>query len=128
MSVVSPFNRADVVEFLFATLIFTMLVVPPVCADQTDAKSVDLFRQLQSAQELEQAQFIENRIWDMWHTHTDPQVDNTMAIGVLSMQHGPLRKSLATFDKVVAIAPNFSAGWNIKGDNLIYDGPLRGFR
>ena len=70
MRPVSPLNRTDVVpispailrvsggddvQFLFATLIFTTLVVLPVRADQNDAKLGDLFRQLQSAQELAQA-------------------------------------------------------------------------
>ncbi|MDG2204328.1 MAG: hypothetical protein P8M79_03670 [Alphaproteobacteria bacterium] len=48
-------SGGDDVQFLFATLIFTTLVVLPVRADQNDAKLGNLFRQLQSAQELAQA-------------------------------------------------------------------------
>ena len=88
------------------------LVVLPVRADQNDVKLSDLFRQLQSAPELTQAQLIERRIWDIWHTHTDPQVHKTMAVGVLSMRSGALKKALAAFDKIVAIDPNFAEGWN----------------
>ena len=82
----------------------------PVRADQTDAKLDDLLRQLQSAHELEQSQFIESRIGDIWNRHTDRQVDKTMAIGMLNMQQGALRKSLATDNKVVLIATHFAEG------------------
>ena len=70
MRPVSPLNRTDVVprslailrvsegddvQLLFATLIFTTLVVLPARADQNDAKLGNSYRQLQSAQELAQA-------------------------------------------------------------------------
>ena len=35
-----------------------------------------------------------------------------MAVGVLSMRSGALKKALAAFDKIVAIDPNFAEGWN----------------
>ena len=100
------------VRFLSITLVFMTLVVLPVRADQNDVKLSDLFRQLQSAPELTQAQLIERRIWGIWHTHTDPQVYKTMAVGVLSMRSGALKKALAAFDRIVAIDPNFAEGWN----------------
>ena len=100
------------VRFLSIALVFTTLVVLPVRADQNDIKLRDLFRQLQLAPELTQAQLIERRIWDIWHRHSDPQVSKTMAVGVLSMRSGALLKALAAFDKIVAIDPNFAEGWN----------------
>ena len=35
-----------------------------------------------------------------------------MAVGVLSMRSGALKKALAAFDRIVAIDPNFAEGWN----------------
>ena len=100
------------VRFLSIALVTMTLVVLPVRADQNDVKLRDLFQQLQSASELTQAQLIERRIWDIWHTHSDPQVYKTMAVGVLSMRSGALREALAAFDKIVGIDPNFAEGWN----------------
>ena len=100
------------VRLLSIALVFTTLVVLPVRADQNDVKLRDLFRQLQLAPELTQAQLIERQIWDIWHMHSDPQVSKTMAVGVLSMRSGALLKALAAFDKIVAIDPNFAEGWN----------------
>ena len=55
-------------------------------------------------------QLIERLTWDIWHTHTDPQFYKTMAVGVLSLRSGALRKALAAFDKIIAIDPNVAEG------------------
>ena len=104
--------RGDVIRSLFTTLIFTILVMLPIRVDRIDAELDDLFRHLQSAQGLEHAQFIEKRPWNIWHTDTDFRVNKTMAIGILNMQQGVFRKSLAAFKKIVAIASSFAGGWN----------------
>ena len=100
------------VRFLFITFVSTTLAVLPVRAHQSDVKLNDLFQQLQSALDLTEAQLIERRIWDIWHTHTDLQVSKFMAAGVLSMRSGFLREALVALDTVVGIDPNFAEGWN----------------
>lgn len=97
--------------FICAALM-TILFMAPARADQTDRQLGSLFSKLQQAKELSQAQVIENRIWKIWHVHDDPQVDRQMAVGIISMQQGALKKSLAAFDRVVEMAPDFAEGWN----------------
>ncbi len=41
-----------------------------------------------------------------------------MAIGMFSVQHDALRKSLAAFDKVVGLATNFSEGRKKRATNF----------
>ncbi|MDD9878518.1 MAG: tetratricopeptide repeat protein [Magnetovibrio sp.] len=95
--------------------ILTVLLVPlapPAGADQTNTKLDVLFRSLQSAAGPDAAQSIEARIWQIWVHYGDPEIDRRMAIGILTMGQGDLDKSLAAFDRVVEMAPNFAEGWN----------------
>lgn len=90
----------------------TVFLLAPARADQKDRQLGELFRKLEQARELTQAQVIENRIWTIWRLHGDPKVDRNMAAGILSMQRGALKKSLAAFGRVVEMAPDFAEGWN----------------
>ena len=93
-------------------VLMTGVVTGTVRADQTDSKLDGLFRQLRAASEPSAAQQAEASIWQIWVHNGDPEVDRRMAIGILSINHGQLNRSLASFDKIVDMAPNFAEGWN----------------
>jgi len=99
-------------RWLIRGVLLSVLLTPAAAADQTSDKLGGLFERLKTATDPAQAHDIETSIWKIWTFHGDPEVDRRMAIGILSMNHGQLDRSLAAFDKVVEMAPNFAEGWN----------------
>lgn len=81
-------------------------------ADQNDERLDALFLQLKEAETAVDAYPIEADIWAIWHEHADAQVQSLLLQGIAQMNADNLRAALATFDRVVAQAPDFAEGWN----------------
>ena len=89
------------------------LALPPsAAADQTDSRLAPLFEVLRSAASPERIGYAERFIWVIWHESGREDVDRLMAAGIEEMGSGRLRESIATFARVIDLAPEFAEGWN----------------
>jgi len=96
---------------LLATLVVTLASVQ-VIADQNDERLEDLFADLKSLDEVNAANSIANRIWDIWLQHDDPQASSLMMRGIGQMNSGDLYGALETYDRLIALQPDFAEAWN----------------
>jgi tetratricopeptide (TPR) repeat protein len=81
-------------------------------ADQTDPRLDELFGQLRSSDNYQDAARIEQVIWEIWTVRGVPDIDQAMAYGIAAMNMGRLITSVKTFDYVIKLAPEFAEGWN----------------
>ncbi len=84
----------------------------PALADQDDARLPKLFEKLRTTESLEAALRTEQRIWAIWLEHENPQIEELMAAGTLAMSTGALSEAWATFDRMIALAPDYAEAWN----------------
>jgi len=105
------FSIAPGLTRLLATLVVTLASVQ-VIADQNDERLEDLFADLKSLDEVNAANSIANRIWDIWLQHDDPQASSLMMRGIGQMNSGDLYGALETYDRLIALQPDFAEAWN----------------
>ena len=84
----------------------------PAAADQNDERLDELFVKLQGSEDFEKSRQLEISIWQIWSTTSDDAVNTLMYEGSAAMTRRDLRRALRYFEQVVAIAPEFSEGWN----------------
>ena len=90
-----------------------LLVLPaPAAADQTDPRLTPLFEVLRSATTPDRVGYAERFIWMIWHESGREDVDRLMETGIEEMGSGRLRESIATFGRIIDLAPEFAEGWN----------------
>jgi len=80
--------------------------------DQNNPKLLELFKELKSTSDIDESRKIEKIIWGVWNYSGLPEVDNLMAKGSSFLASGNHTDAIRIFDAVVALAPNFSEGWN----------------
>ena len=99
---------------LIALLVFAGMFGAPALtrADQNDPKLTELFADLKSSTDYQEATVIEQAIWQIWTVRGVPDVDQAMAYGIAAMNMGQLRTSVTSFDRVIKLAPDFAEGWN----------------
>lgn len=54
----------------------------------------------------------ERAIWVIWSRSGNPQTDALFLAGIAQMNAGQLKEGIATFSRVIEIAPEFAEGWN----------------
>lgn len=81
-------------------------------ADQNDPRLEELFKQLQAATSVAEAAPTEDLIWQIWIEHEDAGIRNLMLLGIQQMNANNLEGALATYDRLVAAAPDFAEAWN----------------
>ncbi|MGH8681296.1 MAG: tetratricopeptide repeat protein [Burkholderiales bacterium] len=54
----------------------------------------------------------ERAIWVIWSRSGDPRTDALFLDGITQMNAGRLEEGIATFSRVIAMAPEFAEGWN----------------
>lgn len=81
-------------------------------ADQQDPRLEELFASLKEETDMFQASGIANRIWDIWFQHEDAQASSLMNRGVQQMNANDLYGALDTFDRLIALKPDFAEAWN----------------
>ena len=90
-----------------------LLVLPAASpADQTDPRLPDLFEVLQSATTPDRIGRAERLIWMIWLESGREDVDHLMETGIEEMGSGRFRESIATFGRIIELAPEFAEGWN----------------
>ncbi len=83
-----------------------------VQSDQNDPRLTELFAQLHQVKEQEAANQLTDDIWAIWRDSGDPHINQLMKRGIAAMQSGHLRESVAIFDQIIRLAPDFAEGWN----------------
>ena len=71
-----------------------------------------LFAKLQTATDPIAVQSLEAAIWEQWVMVPDRAQRELMMRGIAEMQQRELRASVATFSKLIEMAPGLSEGWN----------------
>ncbi len=71
-----------------------------------------LFAKLQAATDPMAIQSLEAAIWEQWTMVPDPAQRQLMLKGIFEMQQEELEKAVATFSKLIEIAPDLSEAWN----------------
>lgn len=102
-----------------------LLALPWVAAaDQNDARLAPLFEILRSAATPDRIGYAERFIWAIWHESGREDVDRLMEAGIEEMGSGRLRESVATFTRIVDLAPGFAEGWNKRATAYYLAGDL----
>jgi tetratricopeptide (TPR) repeat protein len=71
-----------------------------------------LFEKLQNATDPVAVQALEQSIWEEWTMVPDPEQRQLMLRGIAEMQHQELQTAVATFTKLIEIAPELPEAWN----------------
>ncbi|WIM13203.1 tetratricopeptide repeat protein [Enhydrobacter sp.] len=71
-----------------------------------------LFAKLQTTADPLAAQALEQAIWEQWTMVPDPDQRRLMLRGMAEMQRQDLQAAVATFTKLIEIAPDLSEAWN----------------
>jgi tetratricopeptide (TPR) repeat protein len=103
--------RACIVGLLGMMLAATVLAQ----TDSNDgkAKMLDtLFTKLQTATDPSAIQTLEQAIWEQWTMVPSGPPRQLMARGIAEMQQQEMEGALATFTKLIEIAPELSEAWN----------------
>ncbi len=95
-----------------------------VSADQTDSRLAPLFEVLRSATTPDRIGYAERFIWMIWHESGREDVNRLMEAGIEEMGSGRLRESIATFARIVGLAPEFAEGWNKRATAYYLAGEL----
>ena len=72
-----------------------------------------LFKELLNAKNLQQAEKLEDQIWDKWTRHpNNDYLTNKLENGTYSMYHQQYRMALKLFTDVINEDPKWAEGWN----------------
>ena len=102
-----------------------LLALPAAAiADQNDSRLPPLFDILQTATTPDRIGYAERYIWTIWHQSGREDVDRLMEAGIGEMGAGLLRESIATFGRIIDLAPEFAEGWNKRATAYYLAGEL----
>jgi tetratricopeptide (TPR) repeat protein len=87
---------------------------PPVFAASVDSEALHdrLFEQLAAAETEKESRQTEDAIWRMWVDHPDPQVRESLALGMRQRDSHEWDKAIQTFSRVILADPDYAEGWN----------------
>ena len=72
-----------------------------------------LFKELLNAKNLQQAEKLEDQIWNKWTRHpSNDYLTNKLENGTYSMYHQQYRMALKLFTDVINEDPKWAEGWN----------------
>jgi len=67
----------------------------------------------------------ERAIWVLWSRSGNPQVDTLFLQGIDQMNTGQFQEGIATFGRVIELAPGFAEGWNKRATLYFLSGDLQ---
>ena len=101
-----------IAAFFCACALSLGLCGPAAAKHHAEEKLDELFAELQLVATPEEAEPIEEAIWDLWLETGDVELDSLMLFGITAIEVGDLPRALATFDQVIAAAPDYAEAWN----------------
>jgi tetratricopeptide (TPR) repeat protein len=103
----------SLVRACLAGLLGVMLAANVFARDDGRATVLDtLFAKLQTTTDPSAIQALEQAIWEQWTIPSDPGQRELMMQGIAEMQQQELDSALATFTKLIEVAPELSEAWN----------------
>ena len=81
-------------------------------ADQRDPTLPTLFKFLKHATRSDEADAVENKIWEIWSATGDPRIDRLMVETSDSMERGDYPTALKDLNEIIKARPDFAEGWN----------------
>jgi tetratricopeptide (TPR) repeat protein len=111
----TPFRRRLLGAALLVLAISTPFIpatIPVAMADQRDPGLGPLFQYLKKATRPEEANLVEDKIWEIWSMTGDPALDRLMIASSDAMEKGDYPTALAALDALTAARPDFAEGWN----------------
>lgn len=101
------------VSFRNTFLALILFVLPAsVLADQDDPRLGDLFSLLENADNPGEAAFVEQKIWTIWHTAPNAELQGLLESGMEAMNRADFGHALDLFDQITEKAPDYAEGWN----------------
>ena len=90
-------------------IIFLFVLTNNVYSDNLNI----LFKELLNAKNLQQAEKLEDQIWNNWTRHpNNDYLTNKLENGTYSMYHQQYRMALKLFTDVITEDPKWAEGWN----------------
>ncbi len=98
-------------------LFFSLLFFSNVYAEERSNKLDNLFTQLKNSKDLQTAQIVEKKIWEIWLIHPSDdrrgfRLTELLTQGSRLMNMGELRKAYKTFTQIIAVEPDWAEAWN----------------
>ena len=95
-----------------ALFLITAIASIHVNADQTDPRLDKLFFNLKVNTDFGLSQQLTREIWRIWSEHHKEDINILFNDGENAMYKKDYEIALASFNKIVELAPNYAAGWN----------------
>lgn len=96
-----------------AVLALILFVLPTAAlADQDDPRLGDLFNLLGNASKPGEAALVEQKIWFIWHTAPNAELQGLLETGMEAMNQADFGRALDLFDQITKSAPDYAEGWN----------------
>ena len=89
---------------------------------QHKQKLTGLFEKLKASKSEPDAKKLATEIWQLWYKSGDEDVDHLMRQARRVFQIGRHEVAIATIDKALKLAPNYSEAWNFRATVLFYMG------
>lgn len=107
-------NNKIIFNFIifFCLNIFVQFIANPLKADQNDLRLNDLFKNLKSSANFDEASFFEIQIWNIWMEHKNPKVKEKLFLGLEAMKNQEFERAFVHFSKITKLDPKFAEGWN----------------
>ena len=98
---------------LFVVFIFCIFAQSTCAADKQNSELNNLFAQLKSLSNSQEAKKVEDKIWELWTTHpSEDTLTELLAKGSEYMMQNQLTSAHNVFSKVIELDPKWAEGWN----------------
>ena len=93
-------------------IIFLLLSITSVKADQNDPRLNNLFKKLNKTENQQEISDIIKDIWDIWYEVDDPKVIEYFEKGIQAMRIRNYPLAVRFFNNLIEEDPNFAEAWN----------------
>lgn len=93
-------------------LLLSSGVFHSTCADQTDPRLDALFQVLQQSADARELAAAEDRIWTIWISHANPEVEQLMLAATQLMNNNRLGDALSLYTGIIRRFPDYAEAWN----------------
>lgn len=96
-----------------------------LAADQNDPRLDELFQRLKTTTNAFEASAVEQQIWQIWVEHEDSAAYELMLTGIRYMNLNQPGAALDTFNRLIALAPDYAEAWNKRATLYYMTGDYR---
>ena len=97
---------------IISIIIFLLLSITSVKADQNDPRLNNLFKKLNKTENQQEISDIIKDIWDIWYEVDDPKVIEYFEKGIQAMRIRNYPLAVRFFNNLIEEDPNFAEAWN----------------